>query len=365
VAAPPETWPAPADAKHTGRTEEIIGNWLQKHPERRRELVLATKVSGPMPVNFVSANREKALSGTADKDAPLPRLVPDQILHAVRASLARLKTGYIDLLQVRSRERGGANTLLSGPAADTAPHAAAALARQLTPRRTPQLHWPDRYTPLWGHTVYLKSLEQSHQQQQRPDGGRTSFDEVVQCLGELLAQGTIRAWGLSNETSFGVCAWAAACARNNVAMPVSIQNDFSLLDRRFESELAETCSDINHGVRLLAYGALCGGTLSDKGYTEGSRHKLYPAFQARYHCPASQAASAKYAAIARAAGLSPATLALAWAYSRHYMGAVIVGATSTAQLLENIAAVDVELPKAVLSQIDAVHCEARNPNLRN
>ena len=341
--------PAPT---YTGATETIIGNWIEAHPADRSRLVLASKVAGPMPVNFVSAAREKALSGKADAAAPLPRLVPEQIKHALAASLARLKTPYLDLLQ---------------------------------------LHWPDRYTPLWGSCVYDKSLEGKHSQQPRDSAERVPFDDVVRCLGELLAAGKIRAWGLSNETTFGVCEWAAAAKRCGVAPPVSIQNDFSLLDRRFEGELAEACSDANHDLGLMAYGALCGGTLSGKGYVDGCRHKLFPNFQARvvacavqqraahaltpppsptrapqgrYHCPASREAAEKYAVLAREAGVSPATLALAWAYSRHFMASVIIGATKLEQLLENIDAADVTLSKELLAKIEAVHAESRNPNLR-
>jgi len=279
-----------------------------------------------MPVNFVSAAREKALSGKADEAAPLPRLVPEQIKHALAASLARLQTTYVDLLQ---------------------------------------LHWPDRYTPLWGMNKYEKEAESGHSQQPRTSAERVPFDDVVRCMGELLTAGKIKAWGLSNETTFGVCEWMAACRRCGVPPPCSIQNDFSLLDRRFESELAEACSDANHNVGLLAYGALCGGTLTGKGFSEGSRHKLFPTFQARYHCKASRAAAERYGEIAQAEGLSPATLALAWAYSRHFMASVIIGATTVEQLMENIKAVDVVLSKACLAKIDAVHAELRNPNVRN
>ena len=222
-----------------------------------------------------------------------------------------------------------------------------------------------RYTPLWGQNIYDKSLEGAHQQQPRADAARVPFDDVVRCLGRLTENGTIRAWGLSNETSFGVCEWVAACRRCGVPQPVSIQNDFSLLDRRFEGELAETCSSVNHDVGLLAYGCLCGGTLACRDYADGSRHKLFPNFQARYHCAASRAAAERYAEIARAAGLTPATLALAWAFSRHFMASVIVGATSVAQLQENMAAAEVQLPKDVLGKIEAVHAANRNPNLRN
>lgn len=86
--------------------------------------------------------------------------------------------------------------------------------------------------------------------------------------------------------------------------------------------------------------------------------------QGRYHCPASREAAEKYAALAREAGMSPATLALAWAYSRHFMASVIIGATKLEQLLENIDAADVVLSKEVLGKIEAVHAESRNPNLR-
>lgn len=326
-----ELYPVPPDAKYTGQTEEIIGNWLEKHPELRSKCVIATKVAGPHPFNFIPANREKTLTGVWDDNAVQPRLVPDQINRAVAASLKRLKTTYIDLYQ---------------------------------------LHWPDRYTPLWGSNQYKKELEGKHQQQERADPhDRVDFDEVVRCMGTLIKDGLIRSWGVSNESSFGVCTWCHAAQRLGVPPPVSIQNDFSLLDRRFDGELAETCSDINHNLGLLAYGSLAGGTLAGK-YSNGERppggrHSLFPKFQPRYWCPRSIEAADAYGAIAAKHGLTSAQLALAWAYSRFYMGAVIIGATSIPQLEENIKACEVELSAEVIAEIDAVHTRLRNPNVRD
>ena len=148
-----ELYPVPPGPQYTGRTEEYIGSWTSKHPDNRAKLVLATKVAGPMPVNFVSAAREKALSGKADDAAPLPRLVPEQIKHALEASLARMQTSYVDLLQ---------------------------------------LHWPDRYTPLWGLNRYEKAAEGGHQQQSRTTTERVPFDDVVRCMGELIQAGKIK-----------------------------------------------------------------------------------------------------------------------------------------------------------------------------
>lgn len=324
-----QLYPVPPSACYCGRTEEIIGSWLAKNEDKRSSIVLATKVAGPMPANYIPANREKTIVGAADAAAPLPRHSPSQIKRALMASLVRLRTTYVDLYQ---------------------------------------LHWPDRYTPLWGNNVYHKHMEQLHEQQPREAGDRIAFDEIVTCMGELIEEGLIREWGLSNESSFGVCAWVESCKRLGVRPPISIQNDFSLCDRRFEGELAETCSSINHNIGLLAYGALNGGTLSGK-YTggakpDGARHSAFPNFQGRYLAPRSLAASEKYAALARSNGLTPAQLALAWAFSRSYMASVIIGATSVEQLLENLSAADIVLPQAVLNAIDAIHLEQRNPNVK-
>ena len=343
-----QLYPVPPNASYCGRTEEIIGNWLEKNPAKRAQLVLATKVAGPQPANFLVAQREKTLTGKLDPSAPLPRHEPAQIKRALAASLARLKTSYVDLYQ---------------------------------------LHWPDRYTPLWGNNVYQKGLESKHEQQPRECADRIPFDDIARCRGELIEEGLVRAWGVSNESSFGVCAWVESCTRLGVPLPVSIQNDHSLCDRRFEGELAETCSSVNHNLGLLAFGALNGGTLSAFPDTRppvvldidastiggkysggvkpaGARHTAFPNFQHRYLAPRSLHAADKYAALAAANGLTAAQLALAWSYSRHYMCSVIIGATKLDQLVENIKAADIVLPKAVLGAIDAIHLEQMNPNVK-
>tara|TARA_B100000513_G_C11819554_1_gene158476 strand:- start:236 stop:598 length:363 start_codon:yes stop_codon:yes gene_type:complete len=118
----------------------------------------------------------------------------------------------------------------------------------------------------------------------------------------------------------------------------------------------------------MAYGVLNGGALSAK-YIEGSEEPgsrfrfAKPGFQARYYSPRANAAIVEYARIAREQGVSPATLAQAWAYSRWYMSAVIIGATSVQQLEENWKAASVELSEDAMAEIEAVHLKHRNPNL--
>lgn len=121
---------------------------------------------------------------------------------------------------------------------------------------------------------------------------------------------------------------------------------------------------------MMAYGCLNGGTLSGKyrggAKPEGSRHTLYPKFQARYHSPKAQEATAEYCAIAEKHGLTPTELALAWANGRFYMGAVIIGATSVAQLEECVrACCEAEVPKEALAAVEGVHLQNRNPNVQD
>ncbi len=101
-----------------------------------------------------------------------------------------------------------------------------------------QLHWPDRYAPVFGWNQYHVKKERD----------AISFEEQLQAVAELIQQGKIRHWGVSNETTFGVCKFCELAAKLGLPPPVSIQNDFSLLDRRFEGELAEACSPRNYNI---------------------------------------------------------------------------------------------------------------------
>ena len=77
------------------------------------------------------------------------------------------------------------------------------------------------------------------------------FAEQLEAIAGLIKDGKVRYWGLSNETTFGVCKFCELAASMGLPAPVSIQNDFSLLDRRFESELAEACAPSNYNIGYL------------------------------------------------------------------------------------------------------------------
>lgn len=324
--APPafaQLYPVPPKKDTFGSTEEIIGSWLKADPTRRAKVVLASKVcsrsSGPRLAHIVSG-RTYPDGVTPPTELALSRV---QILAACEGSLRRLGVDCIDLYQI---------------------------------------HWPDRTSNIFDTRAYSRQHELV---------AFTPFDETVGAIGELFAAGKIKQWGVSNENAVGVCKILESCARLGVCKPVTIQNDFSVLHRKFEEDgTAEACSPLHsgvaHGVRLLAYGALAGGTLSGK-YTrqpgtnelrcadKGSRHTLFPGFQPRYYSGASIDTTARLVAVAAKHGLKPAQLALLWAAGREYLGSVIIGATSIAQLRENIAVFNElePLTKELNDEIDA------------
>jgi aryl-alcohol dehydrogenase-like predicted oxidoreductase len=294
-----EMYPVPPNAATQGRTETYLGNWLTR--QRRSDLVIASKVAGP-------GRRDWIRGGRTD-------LTADVITEACDTSLARLKTDYIDLFQI---------------------------------------HWPQRNVPMFGATEFDPSKE-------NPDG--PGIDEQVEAMGALVKAGKIRHYGLSNETAWGVATFCNAARAQGVPPPVTTQNSYSLVSRAVEGELAEALH--REGMSLLAYSPLAGGMLSGKylrgAQPEGARFTRFHSFGVRFQKPLVREAAEAYAALAQRHGLTPVQLALGYVRSRWHVGATIIGATSLAQLAEDIAAAQVTLPTAVLNDIAALHLRYPNP----
>ena len=325
-----ELYPVPLTAPEwkAGNTERILGEYLQTIGNQARdELVIASKIAGFFPNSPVAAER------TVPPTDPPPdcRLDRDSIRQATDASLRRLQTDRIDLMQI---------------------------------------HWPDRYVPAFGLMSY-------QHEQKRADA--VPIRETAAALKELIDEGKIRSIGLSNESTYGVCEWVKACEELGIADKIAtIQNSYSLLDRRFDSELAEAVDNYNIG--LLPWSVLAGGLLSGKyrggskksgiAADGGSRFNKYPDYMTRWNprtaTEATLAAVDDYSRIAEEAGLTPSQLAIAFCRSRKFIadnGSVIVGATTVEQLKENMESFDtpVELSEDVLAKIDEVHLRCRDP----
>jgi aryl-alcohol dehydrogenase-like predicted oxidoreductase len=290
-----EMYPVPPRAETQGLTESHIGSWLKR--QQREKFIIATKIAGP----------SRGFSWIRNG----PRVNRDHLNAAVDASLKRLQTDYIDLYQI---------------------------------------HWPERYVPMFGATSF--DVTQQHDS--------TPINEQLQTLGDLVKAGKIRHIGLSNETPWGVSEFSR-CAEQ-LPKIVSIQNAYHLMNRTFESGLSEVCHHARVG--LLAYSPLAFGFLTGKYQANPQSHgriTLFPGFGQRYNKPNVPAASAAYVRIAQDAGISPARMALAFARTRWFASSVILGATTLPQLQENLSSSELTLSADVIEQIESVHRLYPNP----
>jgi aryl-alcohol dehydrogenase-like predicted oxidoreductase len=206
-----------------------------------------------------------------------------------------------------------------------------------------QMHWPDTLVPI------EESLK--------------AFDRLVQ-------SGKVRYVGTSNDTAYGTTKALMTSQTKGYARFESIQNNFSLLNRRFLDELGVLCE--KEQVSLLPYSPLGGGVLSGK-YNQAqdaqgrfsdyinSSNKRQRLMAARFLNKKTLASTQKYLKIAADAGLDPVTMATAWSKQFSFVASTIIGATTPEQLDASLAAMDLELSDEVLRACDAVHEEILYP----
>ena len=194
------------------------------------------------------------------------------------------------------------------------------------------------------------------------DSYTVPIEETLTALAELVKAGKIRHIGVSNETPWGVAQFLHAAEKLNLPKIVSIQNPYSLLNRTFEAGLSEFTH--REGVGLLAYSPLAFGWLTGKyeggARPAGARITLFERF-ARYSKPESVAAASAYVALAKQHGITPTQMALAFINSRPFTTSNLVGATTLAQLTENIGSVNVKLSDEIIKDIEALHQKQPNP----
>jgi hypothetical protein len=297
-----EMYSIPPRAETQGSTERIIGSWLAAR-KNRDKVILATKVSGRSEAAYLRADG----NGT--------RLDRANINYAIDQSLKRLQTDYVDLYQ---------------------------------------LHWPDRPLPLFGAggTVFRAP----------PAVHEVPVEETLEALADLVSAGKVRHVALSNETAWGVSRFLRASELGHGPRIVSIQNAYNFLNRTFEIGLAEIA--MREDVGLLAYSPLAQGYLTGKyqngARPPGARTTLFERGQ-RYEKPGAAQAIDAYLALAKGLGVAPAKLALAFVTSRPFVTSNIIGATTMAQLQEDIDSIDVAITPEIEARIDAIHQIHSNP----
>ena len=290
-----EMYPAtPRSSKTQGDTERIIGNWLKSN-NRRSDIILATKITGK---GFNSIRNGNAISVS-------------NLRTALEGSLSRLQTDCIDLYQ---------------------------------------LHWANRgsyhFRQNWNYNPFNQDTNQE-------------LDDIFELLNELnnlFKEGKIRTIGLSNETSWGTMKFLSIAKENNFPKIVSIQNEYSLLCRHFDLDLAEVCH--HEKIGLLSFSPIACGILSGKylngNIPKGSRKSIYNDLGNR-HSKTMEQASQEYINISQKFNLNPSQMALAFCLQRPFMTSVIFGATTENQLLNNIKSVEVKLEDKQLSEIAKIY----------
>ncbi|MBU1211629.1 MAG: aldo/keto reductase [Alphaproteobacteria bacterium] len=290
-----EMYPMFSDAESAGRTEQIIGTWLKKNAGRRSEIVLATKITG---------NGSRAVRNGRGIDGR-------EIKLAIEGSLRRLQTDYVDLYQ---------------------------------------FHWPQR-----GSYHFQQQWDYRPADQDR-DAARDNLLESLQSVGDLVREGKIRAFGVSDDTVWGVMELLRLSDRYDLPRVQSVQNEYSLLCRLFDTDWAEAAH--YEDVGLLAWSPLAMGLLSGKylgGETPvGSRKALMGGGMSRETKMAVSATRA-YVEIARRHGLDPSQMAIAFTLARPFTTASIIGASRMDQLKTAIDAGSLKLSDEVMGEIGAVH----------
>ena len=190
----------------------------------------------------------------------------------------------------------------------------------------------------------------------------TDFVETLEALSELIDEGKIRHIGLSNEWPWGLMQFLNASEREGLPRVVSMQNAYNLINRTYDSSLREM--GYRENVPLLAYSPMAFGHLSAKylnDHQAKGRVNIFDGFAQRYEKPSVEPAIKAYADLAQELNMTPATLALAFTYSRWFCASTIIGATNMDQLTENINAVNVEWSNEIEEAIEAIHLRFFNP----
>lgn len=282
-----------------GKSEEILGNWLGQ-PGNRDKVEVATKVTGP--------------SQMVRDGAPFDGAT---IRQTIDASLRRLQTDHIDLYQ---------------------------------------LHWPVRGSYAFRQNWAYDPSGQNRQQ---------TLDHMADVLGamaEAQKAGKIRAVGLSNESAWGLTRWCDVADRIGAPRMAAIQNEYSLLYRLYDTDLAEVA--VNEDVTLLSYSPLAAGMLSGKYHNgavpEGSRAAVDKASGGLGNLGGRKtglglAATDAYHQLAAKHGVDAMHMAIAWQLTRPFKVVPIIGATTVDQLQHLIAGFDLTLSEELVKEIDRLH----------
>ena len=291
-----EMYPVNPIAKETiGRTEEILGTWNAKNRSRRGDYVLATKHTGK---GFKDVRNGAAISS---------KTIPETI----EGNLRRLQTDYIDLYQ---------------------------------------FHWPNR-----GSYMFRENWKYNPASQNKANT-LANMEDCLEALQKQVDKGNIRHFGLSNESAWGTAQWLRLSEDLGLPRVATIQNEYSLLCRLYDTDLAELSA--NEDVGLITFSPLATGLLTGKyqnsATPEGSRKTFVDDLGGRATDRVWPAVDA-YMEIAAKHDIDIVHMSLAWCLTRPFMCSAIFGATRHEQLEHILKTTNVKLSNECLDDIAKAH----------
>lgn len=380
-----EIYPLPVSENLYGVSEEILGKWIaSKGKANRHKFVISTKVCGrtdklPWLKKYkqlnslanskmdISDSSKKILDqlkrlrkeeeqlqkqkdmkekgtlfpeihktteekGVQEEEEIIERQVDipvnrENIITSVEQSLKRLRTDYIDLLQI---------------------------------------HWPDRYYPNQSSGDYGDVLFDYNKYYD----DYVPFIEQLEAINELKKKGKIREWGLSNETPFGVLHFYDLCKSLHISPPVSIQLEYNLLSRNdVEKGFVEMARPQNTNISILAYAPLAAGILTGKyleytDYTTKGRMQKFPSYMKRLRGSLATYIIRELYYISQKYYFPNLTVAaLKWVYTRSFITSTIIGVSDFLQLRENLYSLTDEclFTDKLEREINALHWKFRDP----
>ncbi len=294
-----ELYSVPPTSESFGKTEIIIGNWLEKR-KNRDKIILASKVAGP--------GCDWIRGGGNNFDEK-------KIGEAIDGSLKRLKTDYIDLYQ---------------------------------------LHWPERSTNYFGSRDF---------QYNNKEGNWNSFENILEALEKFIKSGKIRYIGMSNETPYGLSRYLEISKNKGAPRMMSVQNPYNLVNRTYEIGMSEISIREKCGLLVyypLAAGALSGKYRNGK-MPKDSRMALFKGWE-RHLNPLAMKAYDEYHQLAKDFNLTMVQLAQSFVNSRPFVTSNIIGATTMDQLKENVQSINIEFTDEMMSRVNKIHNNNPNPS---
>ena len=308
-----EIYPHYPSEERYGLSEEIMGDYIYKNSGVRKRITLCTKIATNNKYG-IGASRLKWIRGGS---AGL-KLNHNNINAAIDSSLKRLKTEYIDIYQV---------------------------------------HWPERNIDF-GRAI----PEYCQYDSEAID----DFYSLIEQMNNLIKRGKILSYGVCNETPWGLMKLITLSSKASLNKPLSIQTPVSLLNRRFESTLAEVTK--NEKIKVISYGTLAGGLLSGKyqgGQSEkGSRYDVWPGPPGKYFNGRTQRSVSDYEALSRKLGISLSELAYHFIKNVSGLDCTLLGVKDVSQLEVALKVLSSSINLSFLPEVNRLYLEHQDASLQ-